>query len=236
MATTNSGASTSAASAKGNGGQKRLIWTRDTTLTLISLWEDNLASLRGVKRNAAIFARITESLNSAVASAGVQPVELFTAKQVKLKIENLGQIYRKHARALTTGSEPVKWFFFAALHKFLGSLPLNDASLVEESLEKWDPLFLPFDMAAKEAPVPAVAAASLRSPAPFSFDDVSEWLPWMQRFEDYFFATGMHVAPGETRVRTLLYCMGPRARIVLSSLMSDEDGYTGGSQASSCTP
>ncbi|KAM7313606.1 uncharacterized protein ISCGN_003459 [Ixodes scapularis] len=41
----------------------------------------------------------------------------------------------KHARALTTSSEPVRWLFFAALHKFLGSLPLNDASLEEECLE-----------------------------------------------------------------------------------------------------
>ncbi|KAM7299507.1 uncharacterized protein ISCGN_020073 [Ixodes scapularis] len=80
-------------------------------------------------------------------------------------------------------------------------------------------------MAAKDAPVPALAAASLRSPAPFSFDDAGEWLLWLQQFEDYAFATGMHLAPDETRVRTLLYCMGPRARIILSSLMSDEEAY-----------
>ncbi|XP_040072601.1 uncharacterized protein LOC115325083 [Ixodes scapularis] len=78
---------------------------------------------------------------------------------------------------------------------------------------------------AKDAPVPALAAASLRSPAPFSFHDAGEWLPWLQQFEDYAFATGMHVAPDEARIRTLLYCMGPRARIVLSSLMSDEEAY-----------
>ncbi|KAL1427133.1 hypothetical protein MTO96_017702 [Rhipicephalus appendiculatus] len=63
------------------------------------------------------------------------------------------------------------------------------------------------------------------SPAPFSFHDAGEWLSWLQQFEDYAFATGMHAAPYETRVRTLLYCVGPRARIVLSSLMSDKDAY-----------
>ncbi|KAL1475812.1 hypothetical protein MTO96_037006, partial [Rhipicephalus appendiculatus] len=73
--------------------------------------------------------------------------------------------------------------------------------------------------------VPALAAASLRSPTAFSFDDAGEWLPWLQQFQDYAFATGMHAAPDETRVRTLLYCMGPRARVVLSSLMSDVDAY-----------
>ncbi|CAN8017320.1 unnamed protein product [Ixodes persulcatus] len=35
----------------------------------------------------------------------------------------------------------------------------------------------------------------------------------------------MYVAPDETRVRTLLYCVRARARIVLSSLMSDEEAY-----------
>ncbi|KAL3171601.1 hypothetical protein MRX96_013796 [Rhipicephalus microplus] len=35
----------------------------------------------------------------------------------------------------------------------------------------------------------------------------------------------MHAVPVKTRVRTLLYFMGPRARVVLRSLMSDEDAY-----------
>ncbi|CAN8023738.1 unnamed protein product [Ixodes persulcatus] len=55
-------------------------------------------------------------------------------------------------------------------------------------------------MAAKDAPLPGLAAASLRSPAPFSFGDAGEWLSWLQQFEDYSSATGMHVAPDETRV------------------------------------
>ncbi|CAN7988424.1 unnamed protein product [Ixodes hexagonus] len=71
-------------------------------------------------------------------------------------------------------------------------------------------------MASKDAPVPALAAASLRSPPPFSFDDTGEWLAWLQQFEDYAFATGVHMAPDETRVRTPLYCMGPRGRLLWS--------------------
>ncbi|KAL3181830.1 hypothetical protein MRX96_008136 [Rhipicephalus microplus] len=35
----------------------------------------------------------------------------------------------------------------------------------------------------------------------------------------------MRAAPDETRVRTLLYCLATKARVVLSSLMSDEDAY-----------
>ncbi|KAL1483780.1 hypothetical protein MTO96_050191 [Rhipicephalus appendiculatus] len=54
--------------------------------------------------------------------------------------------------------------------------------------------------AATSFSVPALAAAGFRSPTPFSFDDVGEWLPWLQQFEDYAFATGMQAAPDETRV------------------------------------
>ncbi|KAG0417759.1 hypothetical protein HPB47_005376 [Ixodes persulcatus] len=175
----------------------------DARYNAYALWEDNLASLRGGKRNAAIFARITESLNSAVASAGVEPVELFTAKQVKLKIENLGQINRSPSLVRRPRAS-------ACILGRLGSNPPT------RWCQMCDPLFLPFDMAAKDAPVPALAAASLRSPVSSSFDDAGEWLPWLQQFEDYSFATGMHVAPDGTRVRTLLYCMGPRACILHS--------------------
>ncbi|KAH7932552.1 hypothetical protein HPB52_024354 [Rhipicephalus sanguineus] len=67
----------------------------------------------------------------------------------------------------------------------LGRLGLNPPTTW---CQKWDPRFLPFDMANKDAPVPALAAASLRGLAP--------------QFEDYVFATGMHAAPDETRRRT----------------------------------
>ncbi|KAH7983594.1 hypothetical protein HPB52_013063 [Rhipicephalus sanguineus] len=39
------------------------------------------------------------------------------------------------------------------------------------------------------------------------------------------FPSAMLAVPDETRVRTFLYCMALRARIVLSSLMSDKDAY-----------
>ncbi|KAH7947372.1 hypothetical protein HPB52_010994 [Rhipicephalus sanguineus] len=76
-------------------------------------------------------------------------------------------------------------------------------------------------MANTDAPVPALATGSLRSPE--TGGDAGEWLPWLQQLEDHCFATGMHAAPEETRVRTLVYCRDPWARIVLSSLISDED-------------
>ncbi|KAL3188933.1 hypothetical protein MRX96_003083 [Rhipicephalus microplus] len=42
-------------------------------------------------------------------------------------------VIRKEAREKTTGSAPSAWPFFVELHRFLGTLPINDRSLVQES-------------------------------------------------------------------------------------------------------
>ncbi|XP_077543850.1 uncharacterized protein LOC144155975 [Haemaphysalis longicornis] len=77
---------------------------------------------------------------------------------------------------------------------------------------------------------PAAASAvtasfTLRTPPQFTFDNPAQWTAWLQQFEDYSFASGLSSAPEETKVRTLLYCMGPQGREVLSSLMSDAEAY-----------
>nr|XP_037272987.1 myb/SANT-like DNA-binding domain-containing protein 1 [Rhipicephalus microplus] len=56
-----------------------------------------------------------------------------TRRQVQNKIDNLTQKYRKEAREKTTESAPSAWPFFVELHRFLGTLPINDRSLVQES-------------------------------------------------------------------------------------------------------
>ncbi|KAL1422505.1 hypothetical protein MTO96_022061 [Rhipicephalus appendiculatus] len=51
-------------------------------------------------------------------------------------IETVGkQIYRKLRRGTTTGSKGVDWPYYWLLHSFLGTLSVNDSSLVEESVE-----------------------------------------------------------------------------------------------------
>ncbi|XP_049269031.1 uncharacterized protein LOC125757471 [Rhipicephalus sanguineus] len=59
--------------------------------------------------------------------------------------------------------------------------------------------------------------AQLRPPSPFDFDNPSSWPTWLLQFEDFSFATGLHVAPAEVQVHSMLYCMGPQARVVLVS-------------------
>lgn len=72
---------------------------------------------------------------------------------------------------------------------------------------------------------PLGSSVSLRSPPPFNFDNAGQWPAWIQQFEDFSFASGLASAAEETKVRTLLYCMGPQARVILSSLISDTEAY-----------
>ncbi|KAL1470612.1 hypothetical protein MTO96_004563 [Rhipicephalus appendiculatus] len=60
----------------------------------------------------------------------------YTIKQLRLKMDNLGKRYRKERQLCTrTGSSSSKWPYYWLLHNFLGSLPMNDEQLVEESIE-----------------------------------------------------------------------------------------------------
>ncbi|KAH7941734.1 hypothetical protein HPB49_016639 [Dermacentor silvarum] len=112
--------------------QRRVNWSVSTTESLIRLWEDTLAALRSNTRNARIYDEMTRSLNARL-PAGEVP---FTAKQLRQKLENLNKQYRKLRRCGTsTGSKGVEWPFYWQLHAFLGTLPVNDSDLVEESVE-----------------------------------------------------------------------------------------------------
>ncbi|KAH6933469.1 hypothetical protein HPB50_015417 [Hyalomma asiaticum] len=75
---------------------------------------------------------MVQALNASV-PAGEGP---FNVKQVRQKLENLNKQYRKLRRCgTTTGAKGIEWPFYWQLHAFLGSLPVNDSDLVEESLE-----------------------------------------------------------------------------------------------------
>ncbi|KAH6920161.1 hypothetical protein HPB50_028851 [Hyalomma asiaticum] len=112
--------------------QRRVNWYVSTTEALIRLWEDNLSALRSNSRNARIYEEMARDLNARL-PAGEVP---FTTKQVRQKLENLNKRYRKLRRCgTTTGSKGVDWPYYWLLHSFLGTLPVNDSSLVEESVE-----------------------------------------------------------------------------------------------------
>ncbi|XP_064475825.1 uncharacterized protein LOC135389723 [Ornithodoros turicata] len=67
-----------------------------------------------------------------------------------------------------------------------------------------------------------VSGVSLPVPSKFDFANPAEWPSWRAVFEDYAFASGIVRTQDETRVRTLLYCMGPQARPLLSSLGAEK--------------
>lgn len=77
----------------------RACWTRVETFTLIRLWEDNLQDLRKAKRNARVYAAIVDELHE----LGIEK----TLKEMKTKIENLGNKYRQVW---------LPFFFFGAVH------------------------------------------------------------------------------------------------------------------------
>ncbi|XP_049517017.1 uncharacterized protein LOC125942820 [Dermacentor silvarum] len=72
-------------------------------------------------------------------------------------------------------------------------------------------------LAASSAAASLHGMAQLRPPPAFDFDNPSSWPSWLLQYEDYSFATGLYAAPTEVQVRSMLYCMGPQARVVLAS-------------------
>ncbi|XP_064472709.1 myb/SANT-like DNA-binding domain-containing protein 1 isoform X2 [Ornithodoros turicata] len=104
----------------------RTSWSEAETRALINLWEANLSNLRRQKRNGKVYQQITDKLR------GVGIVK--NKKQVHGKIENLTQKYRRVRRSMGTGSGAVSWPFYWDIHKFLGSFPVNDITIVEDTL------------------------------------------------------------------------------------------------------
>lgn len=77
-----------------------------------------------------------------------------------------------------------------------------------------------------KAMVAMVAGPNLQPPPHFDFENPAAWQRWRQQFDDYSFATGLHAADDEVRVRTLLYCMGTRSRDILCSLQVRDEDYS----------
>ncbi|KAH7970163.1 hypothetical protein HPB49_000382 [Dermacentor silvarum] len=99
-------------------------WSDDETRALLKVWEDHLSDLRKTKRNLKVYVAIAECLRA-------QGVEK-SVKEIKSKIENLGNRYRNLSRK-TTGQGAITWRFYKDISRFLGSLPMNDSSLTEET-------------------------------------------------------------------------------------------------------
>ncbi|XP_075550351.1 uncharacterized protein LOC142583756 [Dermacentor variabilis] len=70
---------------------------------------------------------------------------------------------------------------------------------------------------------PATVIPGLQQPPPLDFDKTSEWLAWIDHFDDYRFATALNERSGEAQVRTLLYTMGRQAREVFATFELTDD-------------
>ncbi|XP_064475535.1 uncharacterized protein LOC135389414 [Ornithodoros turicata] len=128
MAASNAASASSADFATEQTKKKRFVWSDAMTRHLLNLWEDSLGALRSQKRNAVIYDRIASALTEGCHGA------TFVGKQVRMKIESLTKEYRALARC-GTGSAAITWPYFRKIHGFLGTLPVNDLSLVEESIQ-----------------------------------------------------------------------------------------------------
>ncbi|XP_072141016.1 uncharacterized protein [Dermacentor andersoni] len=113
----------------------RAHWSQSETFTLIRIWEDNLSDLRRAKRNQKVYAHMVEELFK----AGVEK----SVKETKTKIENLGNKYsvallyfccRDINKKKGTGCGQITWPFYWDIHKFLQALPINDDSLLHDSV------------------------------------------------------------------------------------------------------
>lgn len=78
-----------------------------------------------------------------------------------------------------------------------------------------------------QRPVPPVppGIVPLRPPPEFNFDTPSAWPTWLLQYEDYSYATGLYAAIPEVQVRSMLYCMGPQARVILASTTLGEADF-----------
>ncbi|XP_049275457.1 uncharacterized protein LOC125759958 [Rhipicephalus sanguineus] len=112
-------------SAKSVRKKPRVQWTEKETWALIKLWEDHLDAMRGHKHNGGLYQAIAECLTD----AGIPR----TRAHVHSRIDNLTQTFRKIERELTTGSSPPTWPYYSEIKRFIGCLPINDPSLMEES-------------------------------------------------------------------------------------------------------
>ncbi|XP_075547082.1 uncharacterized protein LOC142580134 [Dermacentor variabilis] len=85
-------------------------------------------------------------------------------KQIKHKMENLAQAH-KEASPAGTGSAATQCPFYKRLHTFLGNLPMNDRSLVQESFQ--------LDMVERLPEDAEIVASRPPSEAPSSPDTVN---------------------------------------------------------------
>lgn len=67
--------------------KKRLVWSSQMELLLLSIWEENSADLRSSKKNSHVYLSMEKAFND-------NGVNNICASEIKTKIANLSKMYR----------------------------------------------------------------------------------------------------------------------------------------------
>nr|XP_014100088.1 uncharacterized protein LOC106624841 [Bactrocera oleae] len=110
--------------------KKRNSWSERREALLIEWWEAIVGALRGPRKNS----HILEEMAVELQQQGVT----FTAAEVKTKMHNLSQRFRKEKTAVgSTGGSSSQWPLFKKMSAILSPYKsYNTESLVEESFQR----------------------------------------------------------------------------------------------------
>ncbi|XP_039968164.1 inactive protein tyrosine kinase pTKL-like [Bactrocera tryoni] len=138
--------------------KKRSCWSDRAEALLIELWRNKVSAFRGPKKNS----HIVEEMAMEMQQQGVH----FTASEIKSKMHNLSQRYRKEKTAVgSTGGSPSQWPLYEKMRAvLLPYVSYNAENLVEESFQSStnsEPLQISVETAASST---FVAASPLSSP------------------------------------------------------------------------
>ncbi|XP_049302192.1 uncharacterized protein LOC125775588 [Bactrocera dorsalis] len=138
--------------------KKRSCWSDRAEALLIELWQSKVSAFRGSRKNS----HIVEEMAMELQQQGVH----FTASEIKSKMHNLSQRYRKEKTAVgSTGGSPSQWPLYDKMRSvLLPYVSYNAESLVEESFQSStnsEPLQISVETAACST---FVAASPLSSP------------------------------------------------------------------------
>ncbi|KAF5280699.1 hypothetical protein FQR65_LT15020 [Abscondita terminalis] len=120
--------------------KKRIKWTNESESALLDLWEEKITDLRRQKRNSHVYTEMATQLKLCFVGNELEGVE---GNDIKTKINNFTQKYRSEKKVIgPSGGKRSGWKYYDKINKILGSLPCNDPSLVHESFEMWDEVFM----------------------------------------------------------------------------------------------
>ncbi|XP_017469576.1 PREDICTED: uncharacterized protein LOC108361467 [Rhagoletis zephyria] len=109
--------------------RKRMGWSEGAELAILELWEDRVGELRGLRKNAHVYAEKAADL----AELGY----IHNASDVQVKLQNFSQRYRKEKAEMgPSGGSPSTWVHYERVHQIIGGFKSNlHTELTLESID-----------------------------------------------------------------------------------------------------